>query len=498
MTVANNDRPELFWRGIDDVRRASSPSGNKDASRASRFRRMIFTLLALFLVWEVITRSVAAYLADARPEMAIRLRATNPTALLNLAEAELKREQAVQQADVTSPRNRTNHSASDLKDLQSIQDVDLSGERSSTSVSKRNPPEPANAGSQDRAQIRSWAELVLRNDPLNARAFGILGQLSQQASDEEQTEPLMRAAARRSLHETGAVYWMMHKSYQDGDYDAAIRYADTLLRTRTGVAEHVMPILGKIAENEDASGDLKHLLAGNPPWRRGFFDRLPSNISDARTPLEILLTLKNTLIPPTAADLRSYLDFLIRRGFYEIAYYTWLQFLPAEQLSKVGLLYNGGFEVAPSGLPFNWVFSKGSGVTIKLEERPDKEGENALLLEFGVVRVDLPRIKQLILLAPGRYRFQGKHNVDVVSQRGLQWRITCAGKGATQIGESRIAQGSGAAWQDFSFSFTVPETDCAAQHLQLVFDARWASERFISGSIWYDELQIEREPAVTP
>ena len=36
---------------------------------------MILAPLALFLVWEVITRSVAAYLADANPRLAIRLRA---------------------------------------------------------------------------------------------------------------------------------------------------------------------------------------------------------------------------------------------------------------------------------------------------------------------------------------------------------------------------------------------------------------------------------------
>ena len=108
----------------------------------------------------------------------------------------------------------------------------------------------------------------------------------------------------------------------------------------------------------------------------------------------------------------------------------------------------------------------------------------------------MPPITQLITLAAGHYRFQGKHNVDVVSQRGLQWRIACAGKEATQIAESPVAQGSGAAWQDFSFSFTVPETGCPAQNVQLVFDARWASEQFISGSIWYDDLQIVREPAV--
>jgi hypothetical protein len=286
----------------------------------------------------------------------------------------------------------------------------------------------------------------------------------------------------------------MQKNYQDGNYYAAIKNADTLLRTRPQSARHVVPILGKIAEQASASGELKQLLASNPPWRKAFFDGLAAGISDARTPLDILLSLKDTPAPPTSAELGSYLQLLVSRGFYDLAYYTWLQFLPAEQLGKIGLLFNGDFEVAPSGLPFDWVFSRGSGVAAKIAERSDKEGDHALFLEFGVGRVDFPRITQLLTLAPGRYRFRGSANMDLVSQRGLQWRITCSGKETTQIGESLTLQGSGAGWQDFSFSFTVPDTDCPAQLVQLVFDARWASEQFISGSVWLDDIQIVREP----
>ena len=61
------------------------------ASGSSRFRLIrlgILAALALFLVWEVATRSLAAYFADPQPETAIRLRSTEPTALLNLAEVQ--------------------------------------------------------------------------------------------------------------------------------------------------------------------------------------------------------------------------------------------------------------------------------------------------------------------------------------------------------------------------------------------------------------------------
>ena len=53
-------------------------------------RLISLVALAVFLVWEIATRGVAAYLAEASPEKAIGLRATEPTALLNLAEKKLR------------------------------------------------------------------------------------------------------------------------------------------------------------------------------------------------------------------------------------------------------------------------------------------------------------------------------------------------------------------------------------------------------------------------
>jgi hypothetical protein len=160
-------------------------------------------------------------------------------------------------------------------------------------------------------------------------------------------------------------------------------------------------------------------------------------------------------------------------------------------------LFNGGFEAASSDLPFDWRFSEKAGTAIKIKQpRPDAPGQHAMFLEFGPGRVEFSGIWQMILLAPGRYQFRGQQKLDIVSQRGLKWDISCVdGK---QIGESPPAKGSSPEWTQLAFSFTVPRRDCPAQYIQLTFDARSASERFISGTVWYDELQIEREGSGEP
>jgi len=205
------------------------------------------------------------------------------------------------------------------------------------------------------------------------------------------------------------------------------------------------------------------------------------------------LSLKGTTSPPTLSELRSYLNFLIGRKFYELAYYTWLQFLPPEELGRAGALVNGSFEITPSGLPFDWVVAPGSsGVTTDIALRPELDGRHALYLEFGLGRADFRGVSQLLMLAPGTYEFKGTYRGEIIGRRGLQWSITCAGAPSRPIGQSPMVLGTARTWTDFRVSFTVPDADCRAQNLRLALAARSESERLVSGSIWYDEMAISR------
>jgi hypothetical protein len=436
-------------------------------SRLKRFRLLILGVLAVFLIWEVTTRGLASYLAESNPEASLRLRAGNPTAVLNLIQTKLA--EAQQQARKQSSQ----------------------GDQSSSFY-------PAGLDATGAAQIRRWAEAVLRNDPLNSEALRVLGQLSDGAADKNQTRRLMQAAVRRSIRESVAVYYMMQDSYFRRDYEAALRYADVLLRTRPQVAAQVMPMLGEIAENRDGSWKLKQLLATNPPWRGQFFDSLPSVITDARTPLDFLLSVReNGSAPPTAGEIRSYVDFLINRGLYDLAYYTWLQFLPDEQLSRAGHLFNGSFEIEPSGTPFEWRFSQDTGATTKIASRPDDVGKHALFMQFGPGRAEFQGVRQLLMLSPGSYILKGQYKLDLISQRGLQWRISCV-QATGPLAESSLHNGRLPDWTNFDVAFTVPSQNCPAQTLELASAARSASEQFMTGTAWYDDLLISSaEPPQT-
>jgi hypothetical protein len=478
---------ETGYQSRAHVKARRAPSISHDASSSPRLRLSILVALTLFLVWEVITRSLVAYFADADPGMALRLRSNYPTALLNLAYDGLSHDPSAKNIEPAVPLPRDGLSIA-AKGMQRATDMEVTDR-----------PEPSSGDSalsiatdsRALAQTRTWVEAALLQDPLNARALRILGQLSRGTSQ----AALMQAAAHRSLLESEAVFWVMRKNYEDGDYRSAGRYAEILLRTlpssKTAV-QAAMAVLGRIAETPATSDELKQVLASGPKWRSLFFTLLPASVSDARAPLGLLLALRDTPKPPKSSEVGPYLKFLIDHEFYDLAYYTWLQFLPPEQLDKVGYLFNGGFEVIPTGLPFDWTFTTEAGATIEIAERSDGEGAHALFLEFGAGRVEGLSVKQMVMLAPGDYQLRGTYRTDIVSQQGLQWRVICDGKSWRVIGEGPLVIGAKADWSEFKFSFTVPKTDCPAQSVKLGFTARLASEQFISGSAWFDDLQIVR------
>jgi hypothetical protein len=489
---------------------------NPTGISGQRLRGMAFAALAIVLSWEVLSRSLVAYLAEVAPQVALALRSGDPRALVNASEYKLNVERPDDEAMPSVGSDAATEESGRLSAFaryaggaaQNGRDETAGQDQAKSDDSGELMPSAA-ADPKTREEVRSQVREALAHDPLSAHALRLLGQVADAADEDEAAQQLMQAAAQRSQRESVAVFWLMRKAFQRKDYPATIRYADILLRTRPQIVAQVIPTLARIAENKDASGYLKEALGANPPWRGLFFANLLQNITDARTPLDLLLSIKDTPTPPTVKDLRDYLNLLIKYNFHELAYYVWLQFLPRDQLTRAGLLFNGSFEAKPSGLPFDWVILPGSGVTIEFARKPNEPGQHALLVEFGLGRVDFRGVSQIVMLAPGTYQLKGQYTGQVIGRRGLEWRILCTGgtagsaeaataaagaapAGPLPLAKSPMVVGSTPDWTDFSVNFTVPETDCRAQQVRLWFDARSASEQLVSGAVWYDRLQIAR------
>ncbi|HEY8071503.1 MAG TPA: hypothetical protein VIE47_06000 [Methylocystis sp.] len=398
-------------------------------------------LLAPALVWLIISRSLVAYLVQSEPETALSLNSSDPSALVALAEK-----------PILFDKNPSTNSLN---------------------------------------EARGRLEEALSEFPLNARALRLLGQTLARTGDDAKATKAMQTAARYSSQELIAVDWTMRSSFRERDYRSAANYADVLLRVQADLYEFAAPILGRMAEDEVGKKEIVKLLAADPPWRWRFFSGLGITVTNARAPLELLLSLKETDAPPRPDELQAYIGFLFQHKYYKFAYFVWRQFLPPDQLANTGLLFNGGFETKPTGVLFDWKLEQADGAFVDIAPRPDSPDKNALSVEFGQGRVNFGGVWEMVILPPGAYRLTGSYEGNVTGPRGMQWSVLCLGGSA--IGESQMILGTFPEETRFDFDFKVPPTGCEVQTVRLDLAARSSSEQLVAGLIRFAGLSIKRK-----
>ena len=428
-------------------------------------------IAGLLLSWLVISFSLVANLAPGSPGLALSLRSDDPVALLRLAEEHL---------DATGDTS-----------------AGSGGPAAPAPAEMRDPVALRRSRFQSDPEITALARRAAVADPLNARALRLLGEAADAgaaaekgAGSTQQTAGFMGAAARLSSREAVAVEWMMRYAMAARDVPAAIAHADTLMRAYPAVISAFAAPFGRLLQDRDVAPHLMAVLKQNPPWREGFLISMLGSLTDPRMPLDVLFALKATDSPPTANELRAYVQFLLQHKLYELSYYTWLQFLPPEQLRRAGFLFNADFRFDPSGFPYDWAMVAGAGVNVELI--PGRDATRTLRIVFGEGRAQFNGVSQVLLLPPGRYTFRNDYRGQLRGRRGLEWRVQCAGA-EKSIGRGAIPVGRIADWTRGSFQIQVPAQDCRAQVLRLVIDARSTSELLIDGEILIKGLAIAAE-----
>lgn len=417
-------------------------------------RAIALAAVGAVLGWLVVTHSLAAYLATAAPELVV----------------------------MTTPRSAA---------LQSAAESELASLRKALArhqPDRRLTPEQSAA----LARITSYSALALARDPLSARAVRMLGEAAQLGGDDRMAARLMEEAARRSIREPVAVVHWMQESLRSGRLAETLAAAEIVLATEPNLAQLGIEAMVRLAETEAGRPLLIRRLLEDPPWRTLLLVGMTSYITDARTPLQILMALDDAGKPPQGRELTDYLSFLIGRGFHDIAHYAWLRHLPQEELARAGFLFNGDFGRRPSGSPMDWVLKNGHGADVAIVPHGANPQDMALRVELGPGRVQFGEVRQRLLLAAGNYVLSGQTRGVLNGRRGLRWQIACADREPRTVAETVMTLGTSNAWRELEAGFTIPELDCRSQILRLVHDARHTAEQFVTGVIWYDNLKITR------
>lgn len=367
------------------------------------------------------------------------------------------------------------------------------------------PEEPAALTQLARQQVsnpvgnldiaRAWAERALRSDPLDSQALTVLGLIAERRGDQKNAEALIRINARRTWRDREAQAWLLNHDFRRGDFSQALLHADAIMRADYRQQTELFPVLAAFTVEPKALQALTEFLATAPPWRSWFLSQLSVRLANQLRLNQLYDTLSETQTPPTKEELHPYLDRLIRDGSFEQAYDVWWRTLPPEQRASETHPFNRDFALPIDGLPFNWNLDTGPGAEIQVVSSNDGGEKRTLLADFAGANVSFASAKQLLLLPAGDYTFTGKVKTEeLITSRGLWWRIFCAKEPAETLGHSALVSGT-MPWNGFTVKFHVP-ANCRAQWLQLELPARVESEKQIAGQVWYRDLRIVAKGAV--
>lgn len=271
------------------------------------------------------------------------------------------------------------------------------------------------------ASAISYAERSVLSDPLSAQAVSILGRSQLYAQQPVDARTTFLVAGQLGWRDAMTQIYWLDQALQTSDYKVAAQRLDALLR-QSPDDENRDRFLAAVAATPEGRSELAERLKLSPVWASlmaGEVKDLPADQVMQRVDL-MRRTGKGVW---DCASTEPISQRLINLGMLQEAQSVWR--LNCE--STGSLVYDGGFERFDTLKPtaaFDWQLSNRGDADIALTQ--DASNQRKLALEVTAT-VTLPIVRQLVVLAPGRYRLTWRTPETPPAQaRSLRVSLACA------------------------------------------------------------------------
>ena len=333
---------------------------------------------------------------------------------------------------------------------------------------------------------KAAARAALLQAPLSAKAYALIGRAYMLSGDAAGADAAMAAAARRSLRDAPSQTWIFARALEAGDFQAALEAYDVLMRRRPELAEPLSPPIYSAADQVTAArAALIERLRLAPPWRTAFLTGYSRNSAQPGAVHALLSALRSSDMPPTDAEVRPYLDRLLREKRYVSAYLAWAEHHPA-LVPASGAVVDGGFGAeAPGMAPFAWTLSAGDGAAAQRAGAPDGQGLALQATASGGLARRMVA-EQLLVLPSGDYQLTAKTWIETGDPQGrLTWTVRCENGAKTALATLPVSGATGR-WTPIRADLSVP-ADCPAQRLRL--EARPGAS-LAPVSVYFDDMAV--------
>lgn len=187
--------------------------------------------------------------------------------------------------------------------------------------------------------------------PADARPFFAAAETALTQGDPARTDALVEMALRlRRIRQQAGEYWLLRN-----DVKRAIFHWSFALEAYWPTRRKLFPLLFKFAENPRTRPAYEILATSPPSWWDSFFSEVAKRATEIETVQQLYsLRRKSRQAPITLSERKSYVARLMQEELIAEAHIVWVNGLTRKQRKRLGLLYDGSFELEPANWGFDW------------------------------------------------------------------------------------------------------------------------------------------------
>jgi hypothetical protein len=307
-------------------------------------------------------------------------------------------------------------------------------------------------------EVQREAVAALRKAPLADEPFLIAGIEALARGDVRKGEQLLAEVRRRNPRQRLARLLLLDRYLREHRTAEATVEITVLSRLIDRAQQVLTGQLAKMAQDPATAPQMLPILAAHPDLQSAVLEALAAKGADADLIIRVAALSPGRYAAGSPQWLRLLLNSLVERRQTARALAIWAKLAGLPPPGDEKGLYDGAFHGAPGAEPFNWGFAtEGVGVA-------ERTGRSSLQVDYyGRDAGDLAR--QLLVLPPGRYRFQFRVGGDAPGEGSrLVWTVTCVPAGQPLLQLPLV--GIDSSPKAFKTAFTVP-AGCSPQWLKL-------------------------------
>lgn len=338
---------------------------------------------------------------------------------------------------------------------------------------------------------------TLMLNPVNAHALVLLANLQLAQNMAESADISMESAvalmpASSSIRMQAANYWSAR-----GQLELVLENWNAALLLSPQMGAQVFPSLMQVLSSTEGIKLLRPYADAPPVWWDGFFSAVAKQAEDVRLVIGLAALRHESRVPLSKSERSDLVERLLHDQNWAEAYLVWVNGLTSEEKHYLGGIYNGSFELPPTGKGFDWHMPEVKNVSARFRPTYGADGKNALSVQFRGNDNPFSHLYQQMFLSKGLYQFQARVRVDSLRTKGgLRWVIRCAADQELILGQSERLVGA-SDWDSMHFTFEVPaRRTCASQILRFESVGESVFDHRLEGEVWFDQVQVfSKEPS---